>query len=190
MRTTVLALGLAMAGVVFGPTEVRATVIEYEAVDIVDVTPGQDLWIYRYYVSEFTFLAGQGFTILFDEALFRDLQDPPDSVGGDWDILTLQPDLATQSGGMYDALALGSPASLGTPFRLSFVWLGGSGASPGSQAFTINEFDAAGALTVLEIGETVARGQPAASVPEPSTLWLMAVAAALARPWRAGRRPR
>lgn len=189
MRKVLLVLGVVAAAAAIDPVEARATVIEYEAIDLADVAPGEDLWEYRYFVSGFTFQAGQGFTVYFGEGDYRDLRDPGDPVGADWDILTLQPDRAVQSAGLYDVLALGSPAPLATPFTLSFVWLGGPG-TPGSQAFTVNEYDAAGALTILETGQTVPRREGPASVPEPSTLWFVAAGAALLRPLRAGRNPR
>ena len=158
--------------------------IAYLATDLADVVPGQDLWQYAYFVSDVDFAADQGFSIHFDPELFADLQDPAPTVNADWDPVTFQPDPALNSPGLFDALALVSSASLGDPFVVDFAWLGGALQTPGSQFFTINQFDASGALTVLETGNTVPISHP---VPEPATILLVALGGAAA--WRSRGRP-
>ena len=154
----------------------EATVIEFRAVDLADVVAGEDLWMYDYFVSDFVFAADQGFSTYFDPLLYANLQAVPQS--SDWDPIAVQPDLALPSAGFYDALALVNGASLVDPFTVMFVWLGGAGSAPGSQAFTVNQFDAAGNVSFLETGQTVAQGS--AAVPEPATGLVFAVGAALA----------
>jgi hypothetical protein len=95
-------------------------------------------------------------------------------VGPDWDILTFQPDPGLFADGVYDALALADDASLLLPFAVTFDWLGGPGTSPGSQAFSINQFDPLGGITTLESGRTTTAG-----VPEPATFALMGLGASL-----------
>lgn len=165
----VVAMGLAQ------PCLANPIQISYLATDLPDSAPGEDLWEYRYFVSDFDFEADQGFSIDFGHALYSDLQDPPPPVNADWDPVSFQPDPGLTSAGLYDALALVSGASLADPFVVSFTWLGGALQTPGSQPFTVNQFDSTGSLTVLETGTTVPFGQP---IPEPSSLVLVALGAA------------
>ena len=67
MKKTVL--GLTVAGVLLlAPLHTAtATVIEYEAIDLPDVNSGEDLWQYRYQVSQVTF-PKYGFDIFFNLA--------------------------------------------------------------------------------------------------------------------------
>jgi hypothetical protein len=122
-----------------------ATTIAFQATNLADVVPREDLWEYRYTVTGQTFLANQGFTVYFDPQLYDLLEDPPPAVNGDWDIFVAQPNAAAMLRGFYDAFALVDSASLADPFALTFVRLGGP-ASPGSQPTTINQFDLAGNL--------------------------------------------
>jgi hypothetical protein len=154
----------------------QGAVIGYEAIDLTDLLPGEDLWQYRYFVDEATFAANQGFSVYFDVGLYSSLQSA--LVSPDWDVLTVQPDSALPDGGLYDALALVPDASIADPFVVSFVWLGGAGA-PGPQRWTLNQWDDAGIGFVgyLGAGQTAAFTEPA-PVPEPSTLLLVSTASA------------
>lgn len=159
-------LAVAAAGW-FAAPPASAITITYEAIDRPDSVAGQDLWEIRYRASEFPYGANHSISIGFDLDLFSDLEDPPASVGADWDAIVLQPDVHLDSDGLYDALALADPALLPAFFGLTFVWHGTPGTSPGSQPFTVNEFSAGGALLgVRESGTTVA-------VPEPFTAALL-----------------
>ena len=160
---TLCAIGLCLIVLAF-PGSAQATTIQFTATDLNDALgPGGDLWQYSYVVSGFTFPMNDDFGIFFSPSLYRDLENPPPPVT-DWDILTLQPDPALPADGLYDAFAMVDNASLTNPFTVSFVWLGGSGTTPGSQPFTITEFDAQG--NVLRVVET---GQTTSAVPEPGT---------------------
>jgi hypothetical protein len=144
-----------------------ATTIEFEAVDLQN-----NLWQYNYFVSGRTFSADQDFTIFFDYHRYGQLQSPPPAINSDWSVIVLQPDLKLPDNGAYDALALVDGASLADPFRVGFLFLGPG--TPGSQPFTIDQFDAAGnLLQVLETGNTIPRQQ--SPVPEPSSLLLCLV---------------
>jgi hypothetical protein len=150
----------------------RAVQITFEAIDLSDVAPGEDLWSYSYQVSDFTPASNVAFETLFDPALYRGLQDSPPGVAG-WDILSIQPDLNLPDVGRYSSLALDDAATLAEPFLLTFVWLGGAGTTPGIQPFQINAFDAQGGfLATLDTGFTT----PAAAQPVvgPTTLLLTA----------------
>ena len=152
----------------FSPPGRGATIL-FTATDVADTTPGEDVWQYSYTPGDFTFAAGQGFTIVFDRTLFSQLQSPPPFVNADWDPIALQPDLALNSDGFYDALALRHAPSLADPFKVKVVWLGTG--TPGSQPFTIYDTNF----------QPLVQGQTTTSVPEPSALALL-LAAWLAAP--------
>ena len=146
----------------FAPPGRAATVI-FETTNLADTTPGEDLWQYSCTPGDFTFAAGQGFTVVFDRMLFAQLQSPPPFVNADWDPLTLQPDIALGSNGFYDALALRNAPSLADPFKVNVVWRGTG--VPGSQPFTICDAN----FQPLVQGQTT-------NVPEPSAMVLLLAA--------------
>ncbi|MFH1673379.1 MAG: PEP-CTERM sorting domain-containing protein [Pseudomonadota bacterium] len=138
----------------------HAIQILYEATNLADTTPGEDLWQYEYAVSDYSFDVDYGLTIYFDYSLYSNLVDPPPYVNDDWDPIVWQPDNGIPDDGAYDALALESGASLADPFAVSFVWLG-SGV-PGSQFFEVYD----PYFNTIESGDT-------APVPEPATILLV-----------------
>lgn len=138
----------------------QAITILYEATDLTDTTPGEDLWQYTYLVSNYTFNTDYGFTTYFDHLLYSDLEDPPPSVNTDWDPIVWQPDPLLPDAGAYDTLALVDGASLADPFTVSFVWLGSGG--PGFQPFEVYD----PFFNTITSGDT-------APVPEPATLLLV-----------------
>lgn len=150
-----------------------ASTIRYEATDLADTTPGQDLWQYTYVVSGYAFAAGKGFSILFGPPQFESLSDPtPDtdpadgtSTDADWDVLLLQPDNPPSASGRFDALAMRSPSS--HLFSTRFVWNGPG--KPGSQPFEIYDYDGQ-TIEVVETGRTTP-----IPVPEPAVALLLAL---------------
>lgn len=142
---------------------VQATTIGYVATDLPDVVPSEDLWRYTYQVSGATFSTGYGFSIRFDHTLFESLESPPPQVGGDWNIISLQPDVLLPDDGLYDALALVDGASLASPFTVEFNWMGSG--RPGAQPFVVYDDN----FAAIEAGVTV---------PEPSPLLLLLAAVA------------
>ena len=60
----------------------HAILIEYEALDLANTTPGADLWQFNYYVSEHDFRTDQGFTVWFDLGAYDNLV--PLSASPDW----------------------------------------------------------------------------------------------------------
>ena len=138
-----------------------ATSIIYEAVDLADTTPGEDLWQYNYSVSDYTFNTDYGFTIYFDYTFYGDLEDLPTSPNiFDWDVLTWAPDTSLPDDGGYDALALVDGASLADLFQVDFIWLGPG--NPGSQPLEVYDDN----WSVIESGNT-------APIPEPGTILLV-----------------
>ena len=154
---------LILSCLMFASYGAQAIAISYTAIDIPDIVPGEDLWTYKYQVTDASFASGEGFSIFFDPALYGMVEVNPPPVNGDWDILTTQPSTALPAPGIYDALALIDGPSLADPFQVSFTWLGKG--APGAQSFV--RYDAG--FTTIASGTTV-------PVPEPSTLSLMLAA--------------
>jgi hypothetical protein len=148
------------------PAHLGATTITFTASDLTDTTPGEDLWQYSYVVSGHVFAADTGFTIYFDHRFFEDLAAGPSPAG--WDLLVVQPAPAMPDDGFFDALALSTPASLGDPFLVSFVWSGTG--SPGSQRFEVYTLPVQGGIDIVEGGRTTSS---ASVIPEPGTLLLL-----------------
>ncbi len=142
----------------------NAANIFYEAVDLTDTTPGEDLWKYNYTVSNHSFDMDFGFSVFFNPSNYVFLEDPAPFVNSAWDILILQPDTLLPGDGVYDALALVNNPSLLDTFSLSFVWLGTG--TPGSQSFELYD----NAYNVTEAGITRSNST---NVPEPTTIFLL-----------------
>ena len=149
----------------FPAGKAHAITILYEATDLTDVTPGQDLWKYAYTVSDYSFDMDYDFTIWFDYTLYSALEDPPPFVNADWDPIVWQPDTSIPDDGAYDALSLVDAASLADPFTVSFVWLGSG--TPGSQPFDVYD----PSFNTIESGQT-------SPVPEPASVLLVGSALA------------
>jgi hypothetical protein len=122
-------------------------------------------WSYTYTLNTATpFAANEGLTVFFTRGLFSNLQDPPPSAT-DWFAFSLQPGPTLLTDGLYTALALTGGASLSGPFTITFDYSGPG--SPGSQAFSIDQFDSNGnLLSNVTRGFTTPLTQV---VPEPAT---------------------
>jgi hypothetical protein len=168
-------------------------IIQYQAFDLPDLVSGQDLWKYEYFLSYATadkFEQDQGFAIFFDYGLYSDLQDTPPPVTDWYPILVYKPNPVMFWLGEYDAVAATDDPSLANPFSVTFVWLGGPGAAPGAQPFTLYEWDFSDPEFPAgrEIGSGETRGQTPNAIPEPGTiLLLMSGLAALAMVYRKNR---
>jgi hypothetical protein len=153
----------------------RATIITFEAIDLTDVVPGENLYRYVYSLDAFPYDAGYGFSIYFPFFLHTALESPPPAVSADWDVLSLQPDWGLPADGIYDALALVSEPATLSGFTIDFVWLG-SGA-PSSQFFLVYD----SAFNPVESGQTF-------PVPESGTFCLLSIGLVLLRSAAACRR--
>ena len=159
-KLATIALCFAFSGI--SPTPAAAQSIQFEAIDLADTTPGENLWAYRYTVDG-AFDAFEGFNVLFDSALFTQLQDPPADAGADWTVQTTQPNPGLPAAGLFTGTANTANPSLAGPFSVSFVFLGQG--APGAQPFEFfnSNFDA------VPSGNT----KPASVVPVPPALIFM-----------------
>lgn len=135
--------------------------VVFEAFDLRDSTPGQDLWRYDYRISDAEFQQGQGFSILFVPSLYASLGSPLAGGSADWSVIAVQPDRILNDSGYFDGLALKSAPNLATEFSVTFVWLGAG--TPGAQAFDFYNAD----FSTRFSGQTV-------TVPEPDAKSLIA----------------
>jgi hypothetical protein len=142
--------------------------IEYQAADI-----SRNLWQYTYILTGPALNANQAFTVFFDPTLTSDLTDtstdvtnPSSSAATNWASFVIPGDSVLGSPGLYSALALINGADSSTDsFTVTFDYLGLG--APGSQAFSIDQFDASGNLiSNLETGQTTPL---TSAVPEPGS---------------------
>jgi len=138
-----------MIGSIVLARSAAAVDIQFQVLDLPDVTPGQNLYRYAYTLSGFPHPAGFGFSVEFDRESYASLQSPPPAPGPGWDAVALQPDPLLSSEGQYDARALVGSPNPSASFAIDFVWLGDG--TPGSQPFTV--YDAA--FAPVESGQTV-----------------------------------
>ncbi len=149
-----------------------------------DVTPlAAPMFRYTYYPSGIGLQANQDIDIRFDPALYGNLT--AGVAGSGFSLFLLQPNNPPGTSGDYSALALVNNPLFTGPFSVDFLFKGTG--MPGSQPYTINQYDQAGALvSTIDSGSTVPVGQ-AAAVPEPASLPL-AAAALVAGVWALRRR--
>lgn len=164
----------------------KADGVEYQAT----IVSGNE-WQYAYTLTGTPLNANQGLTVFFDPALTLNLTNAsldainPASVAATaWSSFTIPYDPTLSSDGYYTALALINADTTADGFAVDFNYLGSG--SPGSQAFSIDQYDANGNLiSNLQTGETT----PLTTVatPEPGTgslLILGAFVVVMAMFWR------
>lgn len=143
----------------------HATTISYTATQI-DI----NRWQYDYAIENNTLGTGlRQFTIFFQEGLFSNLTNES-SLGEDWDLILIQPDLAIPAAGFIDGLSAGSGLSAGaslTGLSVSFDYF--APGVPGSQRFSIVDPTS---FVELEGGNTIM----ANTIPVASTFSLVALA--------------
>jgi len=169
MKTRFAVALIALAGIICfaAPPPLLADNIDYQVSNI----SGNE-WQYNYYVSippTNSLLNLQAFTVFFDPTLTTNLQDTSGESTTNWGIFSIAYDPVLGSDGFYTAQAL-ADNPLTIPFTITFDYLGSG--TPGSQPFSIDQFDANGNLTSnLATGNTTLLGTVA--VPEPGTLVLL-----------------
>ena len=142
------------------------------------VTTNGNTGTYQYFVSGFDFLVNQALDIQFGQIgpnnLFGQLSNGKAPAG--FDLILFQPNNPPQAPGDYSALALVSHPSLSGTFSVDFT-LSGTGV-PGSQLFTISQFDSNGNfVSLLASGSTQLAGS---AVPEPPSFLPCGVALVIA----------
>lgn len=137
--------------------------ISFQAQDLADTVPGQDRWLYQYFVQG-SFSQFSGFTLLFPPSEYPAFDGVPVAPDPAWDVFSLPPDPALALEGIVSATALVDNPPLNQPFEATVIWAGAG--APGAQSFEV--FDSS--FQVVQQGITVAvNGNP---VPEPGSLLL------------------
>lgn len=153
--------------------DVMATSITYDAIDLIDNSPGLDLWQCKYYVdvenvphpTHNSDIVEQGdyLTIQFLFPFYSNLELI--STHADWNVHIFEP-----TGQMFDvgflATAKWDEASLADPFIINFIWNGNG--SPGSQLAGYQGKDAQG-----EFGPGINTVPMTNPVPEPASVFLI-----------------
>jgi hypothetical protein len=119
--------------------------------DLPDEPEAGDRWLYAYWLDEFPYDAGWGFSVFFDPALYAGLEAAAPGPGPAWDPITIDPDPGLGAFGVYDAEALGDAPPVDVVFRVRFKWLGLG--EPGEQPFEVRD----PSLAVVESGTTLVR---------------------------------
>jgi hypothetical protein len=152
-----IALGLSLwAGLLAGSA--TAATIQFSVTNL-----SGNQYRYTYTFSGFTLAANQAVDLLFDPTVYNTLSNG--IVGTGFSLLLLQPNTPPGSNGVYTAEATVNNPSLAGPFSVDFFYTGIG--TPGSQPFTIDQFDSGGTfVSQLDSGIT--------GVPEPGSFTLAA----------------
>jgi hypothetical protein len=158
---------LALLGFNYGVASpsAKADGVQYQATQV-----SGDTWQYTYTLTGTPLGANQAFTVFFDPTVTSNLvdtsmdaTDPASLAAENWLSFTLPPAPPLMSDGVYTALALVDDDSATEAFTVAFDYSGLG--KPGSQMFSIDQFDAFGNLVMnLQTGETTPVGVAA---PEP-----------------------
>jgi hypothetical protein len=162
--TLVLVALLGFSCAVASPSA-KADGVQYQATQV-----SGDSWQYTYTLTGTPLGAYQAFTVFFDPTLTSNLvdtsmdaTDPASLAAENWLSFSIPFDPSLNSDGFYSALALINDDSMTEAFTITFDYSGLG--QPGSQMFSIDQFDAFGNLVKnLQTGETTPVGVTA---PEP-----------------------
>ena len=141
-----------------------AASVSYQATDLVDTTPGQDLWQIDYVVSGPLSQDNQ-INLLFSPSVFSNVALMSNSAPAQIDVApVIQPDIGLPAVGELTLTAL---TALDAKFKghvgVNVVWSGAG--KPGAQSFEVLD----SSFNVSATGQTTA----VSSVPEPDMAWLM-----------------
>lgn len=170
----------------------RAGSISYQITDVFPGAgaalspPGAVIERYTYYANDITFLANQELDIEFSAGLYGVISNGQITPG--FDLTLFQPNNPPGAPGLFSAFALQDVGPAEGPWSVEFTFLGPS--RPGSQTFSINQFDGNGQfITTLETGSTVPAGS-ASDAPEPGTFGFMGLVIVCGVVWWAVPRPK
>lgn len=159
MRVPRLSLRAAIvAAVCFASAPSLATVsITYQLQDLVDVSPGEDRWQYKYLLTG-SFTKFSGFEVEFDARSTAWIDPDPVAPNANWAVSTVPALPQVPANGLYSALALQPTASTSLSFEVTFVRKG-SGV-PGAQPFSVLDEN----FSLLQSGMTTPVPEPRAYV--------------------------
>jgi hypothetical protein len=173
MRKFLRLLIVVLAASVYIPLSASAAAIVYSTQHV-----GGNQWTYQYVL---TASAGdpdiQEFTVFFDRNTYKNIAviNSP----AQWDSLAVQPDIALQSDGFFDSLALGPgllPGETVGGFSVMFDFLGSG--TPGAQRFDIVDPATFAILASSTTSPSVVIPPPT-DIPEPAPLALLALPLAI-----------
>lgn len=134
---------------------------------------GGNRWLYEYMVSaSASEPAIEEFTIYFSPGRYDNLT--VESSPGGWDSIVVQPDAAVPADGFFDSLTLGKsigPGESRSGFSVSFDFM--DTGAPGQQRFDI--VDPISFSSIFSGMTSPADTAPPSDVPEPSTIFLLAI---------------
>ena len=164
LRAATVGLAMAAAGAAWA-----APTVIFVATDLADTTVGEDLWRYAYSISGPVDAFGS-VNLLFSPASYANLVSQ--TTDANLGLLETQPDTGLPADGIVYVTPFSDLLASDTALlSVDFVWLGGSGSTPGAQKFDV--VDGAGGFA----GSGVTRLQSGGgTVPEPSALLLTATA--------------
>ena len=168
LQNTLRAAAVGLAVMTASAAWAAPTVI-FVATDLADTTAGQDLWRYAYTITGPVDAFGS-VNLLFSPASYAQLVSQTSDAN--LNLLDSQPDTGLPADGIVSITPLSGLLATDTAaLSVDFVWLGGVGSTPGTQAFSTvdgNGGDAGSGRTRLQ--------SSGGNVPEPSALLLTATA--------------
>ncbi len=144
-----------------------APIVEFQ---VNSLGTSQDFEI-SYVVSGFAFQANQALDIEFAPSLYANLTNA--SAGSGFSVIVFQPNSPPGVPGDYTALALHDNPSLSQAFTVDVTFLGP--VMPGSQPFSIDQFDSTGAFVSTVSSGVTTNQVPQSVTPEPGTPFLVAL---------------
>lgn len=162
-------LQILSASLLFCSTGSAALMIQYQTDSL-----GGNLYRYTYTPGNYSFGVNQDFDIRFEAGLYSNLVNGV--APASFDLAVFEPNYPPGMSGDYDPLALVNNPPLTGTFAVSFAYLGSG--TPGSQYFTVSQFDPDGKLIeLISAGQTfpsLTQTDPSlSSVPEPGSLALL-----------------
>lgn len=169
------AFSIAMGSGLAATAPAHAASVTFVAVDLADVTPGEDLWQYGYVIRG-PLDPFYAVNLLFSPTDYRGLTLDEVSDPGSIDVVLTEPDPGLPADGQGTATALLALSGTDTAgLKISFIWTGAG--TPGSQTFQVLD----DLFNVVQIGVTTPPAPPGVDAPPTAFLALAALGAMLFR---------